>query len=43
VLPWIVLFLGFGATPAVVYATIHGVFPILVLVRAPCATWTAPS
>src|SRR5207245_3262 len=32
VLPWIVLFLGFGATPAVVYATIHGVFPILVLV-----------
>jgi ABC-type nitrate/sulfonate/bicarbonate transport system permease component len=32
VLPWIVLFFGFGATPAVVYATIHGVFPILVLV-----------
>jgi NitT/TauT family transport system permease protein len=32
VLPWIVLFLGFGATPAVVYATVHGVFPILVLV-----------
>jgi NitT/TauT family transport system permease protein len=32
VLPWIVLFLGFGAAPAVVYATIHGVFPILVLV-----------
>src|SRR5207237_672757 len=32
VLPWIMLFLGFGATPAVVYATIHGVFPILVLV-----------
>jgi ABC-type nitrate/sulfonate/bicarbonate transport system permease component len=32
VLPWIVLFLGFGAMPAVVYATIHGVFPILVLV-----------
>lgn len=32
VLPWIVLFLGFGATPAVVYATIHGAFPILVLV-----------
>jgi ABC-type nitrate/sulfonate/bicarbonate transport system permease component len=32
VLPWIVLFVGFGAMPAVVYATIHGVFPILVLV-----------
>jgi NitT/TauT family transport system permease protein len=32
VLPWIVLSLGFGAMPAVVYATIHGVFPILVLV-----------
>jgi ABC-type nitrate/sulfonate/bicarbonate transport system permease component len=32
VLPWIILFLGFGAMPAVVYATIHGVFPILVLV-----------
>ena len=32
VLPWIVLFLGFGAAPAIVYATIHGVFPILVLV-----------
>jgi len=32
VLPWIVLSLGFGATPAVVYATIHGAFPILVLV-----------
>ena len=32
VLPWIVLLLGFGATPAVVYGTIHGLFPILVLV-----------
>src|SRR5260370_15659855 len=32
VLPWIMLSLGFGATPAVVYATIHGAFPILVLV-----------
>ncbi|PYN18219.1 MAG: hypothetical protein DMD76_29805, partial [Candidatus Rokuibacteriota bacterium] len=32
VLPWIALSLGFGATPAVVYATIHGAFPILVLV-----------
>jgi ABC-type nitrate/sulfonate/bicarbonate transport system permease component len=32
VLPWIVLLLGFGTTPAIAYATIHGVFPILVLV-----------
>jgi len=32
VLPWIVLLLGFGTTPAVVYGTIHGLFPILVLV-----------
>jgi NitT/TauT family transport system permease protein len=32
VLPWIVLFLGFGSSPAILYATIHGVFPILVLV-----------
>lgn len=32
VLPWIVLLLGFGTTPAIVYGTIHGVFPILVLV-----------
>jgi ABC-type nitrate/sulfonate/bicarbonate transport system permease component len=32
VLPWIVLLLGFGALPAVVYGAIHGVFPILVLV-----------
>jgi len=32
VLPWIVLMLGFGTLPAVVYGTIHGVFPILVLV-----------
>src|SRR5260370_24404367 len=32
VLRWIMLSLGFGATPAVVYATIHGAFPILVLV-----------
>jgi ABC-type nitrate/sulfonate/bicarbonate transport system permease component len=32
VLPWIVLLLGFGSMPAVVYGTIHGVFPILVLV-----------
>jgi ABC-type nitrate/sulfonate/bicarbonate transport system permease component len=32
VLPWIVLLLGYGPTPAVVYGTIHGLFPILVLV-----------
>jgi NitT/TauT family transport system permease protein len=32
VLPWIVLILGFGTAPAVVYGTIHGFFPILVLV-----------
>lgn len=32
VLPWIVLLLGFGATSAVFYGTIHGLFPILVLV-----------
>jgi NitT/TauT family transport system permease protein len=32
VLPWIVLLLGFGTAPAVVYGAIHGIFPILVLV-----------
>jgi NitT/TauT family transport system permease protein len=32
VLPWIVLLLGFGTTPAILYGTIHGFFPILVLV-----------
>jgi NitT/TauT family transport system permease protein len=32
VLPWIVLLLGFGTTPAIFYGTLHGVFPILVLV-----------
>ena len=32
VLPWIVLILGFGTAPAVIYGTIHGFFPILVLV-----------
>jgi NitT/TauT family transport system permease protein len=32
VLPWIVLLLGFGTTPAVLYGAIHGFFPILVLV-----------
>jgi NitT/TauT family transport system permease protein len=32
VLPWIVLLLGFGAVPAVVYGAIHGLFPIMVMV-----------
>ena len=32
VLPWIVLIFGFGVLPAIVYGTIHGFFPILVLV-----------
>jgi NitT/TauT family transport system permease protein len=32
VLPWIVLLLGYGAIPAIVYGTLHGFFPILVLV-----------
>jgi NitT/TauT family transport system permease protein len=32
VLPWIVLLLGFGTAPAILYGTIHGFFPILVLV-----------
>ena len=32
VLPWLVLILGFGTAPAIVYGTIHGFFPILVLV-----------
>ncbi len=32
VLPWIVLLLGFGAVPAVVYGALHGLFPILLLV-----------
>lgn len=32
VLPWIVLLLGFGASPAIVYGALHGLFPILVLV-----------
>jgi ABC-type nitrate/sulfonate/bicarbonate transport system permease component len=32
VLPWIVLLLGFGTAPAVLYGAIHAFFPILVLV-----------
>jgi ABC-type nitrate/sulfonate/bicarbonate transport system permease component len=32
VLPWIVLGLGYGTAPAIVYGALHGVFPILVLV-----------
>jgi NitT/TauT family transport system permease protein len=34
VLPWIVLLLGFGTAPAILYGTIHGVFPIFVLVMS---------
>src|SRR3989442_1355819 len=32
VLPWIVLLLGYGTAPAVLYGTIHGFFPVTVLV-----------
>ncbi len=32
VLPWIVLIFGIGATPALIYATLHGLFPITLLV-----------
>jgi len=32
VLPWIVLLLGYGTAAAVFYGTLHGLFPILVLV-----------
>jgi NitT/TauT family transport system permease protein len=32
ILPWIVLFTGFGTTPAVVYGALHGIFPIMVIV-----------
>jgi ABC-type nitrate/sulfonate/bicarbonate transport system permease component len=32
VLPWIVLILGYGLRPAIAYGTIHGLFPVLVLV-----------
>jgi NitT/TauT family transport system permease protein len=32
VLPWIVLLLGYGTVPAIVYGALHGFFPILVLV-----------
>jgi ABC-type nitrate/sulfonate/bicarbonate transport system permease component len=32
VLPWIVLLLGYGTAPAVFYGTLHGLFPVLVLV-----------
>ena len=31
VLPWIVLLLGYGTAPAVVYGVLHGFFPVLVL------------
>ena len=32
VLPWIVLLLGYGTAPAIFYGTLHGLFPVLVLV-----------
>jgi ABC-type nitrate/sulfonate/bicarbonate transport system permease component len=32
VLPWIVLTLGTGVTPALVYGTLHGCFPVLLMV-----------
>src|SRR3989441_1088849 len=32
VLPWIVLLLGYGTAPAVFYGTVHGLFPVMVLV-----------
>jgi len=32
VLPWIVLLLGYGTSPAVFYGVLHGFFPIMVLV-----------
>jgi len=32
VLPWIVLLLGYGTAPAIFYGTLHGFFPVLVLV-----------
>jgi len=34
VLPWIVLLLGFGTVPAIVYGAMHGFFPILVMVMS---------
>jgi NitT/TauT family transport system permease protein len=32
VLPWIILISGMGVTPALVYATLHGFFPVALLV-----------
>ncbi len=32
ILPWIILIFGIGVTPALIYATLHGVFPIALLV-----------
>jgi NitT/TauT family transport system permease protein len=32
ILPWIVLFTGFGTTPAILYGTLHATFPIMVMV-----------
>src|SRR5262249_30261837 len=32
ILPWIVLLLGYGTTPALFYGVLHGFFPVMVLV-----------
>ena len=32
VLPWIVLLLGYGTSPAIFYGALHGLFPVMVLV-----------
>ena len=32
ILPWIILLAGFGTMPAVLYGTLHGVFPVMMLV-----------
>lgn len=32
ILPWVMLIFGIGITPALVYATLHGVFPVALLV-----------
>lgn len=32
VLPWVILIFGLGVTPALIYATLHGFFPVVLLV-----------
>jgi NitT/TauT family transport system permease protein len=32
ILPWIVLLAGYGTTPAILYGTLHAIFPIMLLV-----------